>query len=85
MELEADRRNWVAAPIILAQASQVNAVVPFAMTPTSGMKMRVTYRSHLGGLTVDGVASMPGVFTMDSSGQGQAAVLNYNAATDTYS
>ena len=86
VEVEVSVGLWVAAPIILAQANQVNAVVPFNMTPASGMKMRVTYSGvPSADFTVDGVSSAPGIFTMDSSGQGQAAVLNYNASTATYS
>jgi uncharacterized protein (TIGR03437 family) len=86
VEVEVSTGSWVAAPIILAQAGQVNAVVPFNMTPASGMKMRATYNGVTSATyTVDGVSADPGVFTVDSSGRGQAAVLNYNSQNATYS
>ena len=86
VQVEVSTGSWVSAPIILAQANQVNAVVPFNMTPASGMKVRVIYNGVTSATyTVDGVSADPGVFTIDSSGRGQAAVLNYNSVTGTYS
>ena len=86
VEVEVSAGSWVAAPIILAQAGQVNAVVPFSTTASSGRKIRVTCNGVVSSTyTVDGQDSAPGIFTMDSSGRGQAAVLNYNSSTGTYS
>ena len=85
VELEVTAGQWVAMPIIMAEAGQVNAVVPFNMTPATGMNMRVTYNGVVSAnYTVDSASSMPGIFTMDASGQGQAAVLNYIASTNSY-
>jgi uncharacterized protein (TIGR03437 family) len=72
--------TWVAAPIIFAQANQVNAVAPFALTSASGQCLRVTYNSIPStAVTFDGVTANPGLFTIDSSGRGQAAAFNYDA------
>ena len=77
---------WVAAPIIFAQANQINCVSPFSLIPGASSNMRVTYN----GLTsqpyaINVVVAEPGLFTTDSSGRGQAAALNYNASTGLYS
>jgi len=86
VEFEVTTGNWVAAPIIFAQASQLNVVAPFNMTPASGMKLRVTYNAvQSSPCTFNGANTNPGVFTIDSIGVGQAAVLNYNATTGAYS
>jgi uncharacterized protein (TIGR03437 family) len=86
VEVEVSSGHWVAAPLILAQASQVDAVVPFNMTPASGMKIRVTYSGVTStSYTVDGLDTAPGLFAVDSSGRGQAAVLNFDATTGAYS
>jgi uncharacterized protein (TIGR03437 family) len=48
--------------------------------------MRVTYNSLSSTpLTFDVVAANPGLFTIDSSGRGQAAALNYDATKLAYS
>jgi uncharacterized protein (TIGR03437 family) len=86
VQVEVSAGTWVSAPLMLAQANQVNAVIPFNMTPASGMNMRVTYNGVTSATyTVDGVSADPGIFTIDSSGKGQAAVLNFNSVTGTYS
>ncbi len=72
--------TWVAAPIIFAQANQINAVAPFALTSAAGQCLRVTYNSIAStAVTFDGVAANPGLFTVDSSGRGQTAAFNYDA------
>lgn len=69
-----------AAPIIFAQANQINAVAPFALTSASGQCLLVTYNSVASPLVAfDRVTANPGLFTIDSSGRGQAAAFNYDA------
>jgi uncharacterized protein (TIGR03437 family) len=86
VEVEVTTGAWAALPIIFAQANQINAVTRFAMTPAAGRRLRVTYNSLTSSVFVfDAVAADPGVFTINSSGRGQAAVLNYNATTGAYS
>ena len=86
VEVEVTTGVWVALPIIFAQANQINAVTRFAMTPATGRRLRVTYNSLTSSVFVfDAVAADPGVFTINSSGRGQAAALNYNATTGAYS
>ncbi|MCX6638760.1 MAG: hypothetical protein NT090_27210 [Acidobacteria bacterium] len=69
-----------AAPIIFAQANQINAVAPFALTSASGQCLLVTYNGISSPLVAfDRVTANPGLFTIDSSGRGQAAAFNYDA------
>jgi uncharacterized protein (TIGR03437 family) len=77
---------WVPAPIIFAQANQINCQVPFSIPTGTDLKMRVTYNALISAdFLYDGVAADPGIFTVDSSGRGQAAALNYDPNTTTYS
>ncbi len=77
---------WTAAPIIFAQANQINCVAPFALTTGTGRGLRVKYNTLPSSVfAFDAVAAAPGIFTIDASGRGQAAVLNYNATTQAYS
>jgi uncharacterized protein (TIGR03437 family) len=86
VEFELAPTVWTAAPLIFVQANQVNAVVPFAATAAGTLNMRVTYNALVSTVTTLAVeAANPGIFTLDSSGRGQSAALNYNAATGTYS
>jgi uncharacterized protein (TIGR03437 family) len=73
-------RVWfddIAAPILYASAGQVDAIAPYSIAGKSGTSVRVEY---LGGSSpavgVSVVAAEPGIFTLDGSGSGSAAVLN---------
>jgi uncharacterized protein (TIGR03437 family) len=85
-EVDPATNTWQAAPLLYAQDGQVNAVVPFNMNPVPGMAVRVTYNGVTSDpFTVNGAPSDIAIFTVDASGQGQAAVLNYDSTTQTYS
>lgn len=85
VEFETAPGTWTAAPIIFAQANQVNAVAPFALA-AGNQRLRVRYNGiDSTPFAFTGVASEPGIFTTDSSGRGQAAALNFNATTGAYS
>ncbi len=78
--------TWIAAPIIFAQANQVNAVAPFALTAGANKHLRVRYNGiNSASFTYTGVTAEPGIFTTDASGRGQAAALNYDSTTGAYS
>jgi uncharacterized protein (TIGR03437 family) len=86
VEFETAPNTWTPAPIIFAQANQVNAVAPFALTAGANKLLRVRYNNlNSASFTYTGVSAEPGIFTTDSSGRGQAAALNYNATTGAYS
>src|ERR1017187_7490641 len=75
-----DTRVWfdgIAAPLAYAVSGQVCAVVPYAVAGWKTTQVVVEYqgvRSPAVELTV--VPSAPALFTLDSTGQGQAAMLN---------
>jgi uncharacterized protein (TIGR03437 family) len=66
------------APVIYTSATQVAAVVPFAITGQS-VPVFVQYQNQTSAPVSVAVASaVPGIFTTDSSGQGQAVAFNQN-------
>jgi uncharacterized protein (TIGR03437 family) len=72
--------DGVPAPVLYASAGQVSAVVPFAVASASATTIQV----EANGLASDPInASVfdaaPGIFTRDSSGQGQAAAQNQDS------
>ncbi len=74
--------TWVAAPLIFIQANQINCQAPFTIPIGTDLNMRVTYNAIVSSnFKYDGVAADPGLFTVDSSGRGQAAALNYADST----
>jgi hypothetical protein len=91
VEFEQPAGTWVSAPLIYASDRQVTAVVPFSLVPlvppATGINVEVTYN----GVTstsvatspskVNVVATDPAIFTVDASGQGQAAILNVDSVT----
>jgi uncharacterized protein (TIGR03437 family) len=77
------------APILYTSANQISCIAPYDLTTDVGLaavELVVTYNSIAASvpLMVNIVAADPGVFSMDSSGAGQGAILNYNAATLDY-
>ena len=71
-----------AAPVLYTSLSQVNAIVPFEVLPGGRLGQAVTtievinngIESAAWGVRV--TPSVPGIFTLNQSGQGPAAVLN---------
>ena len=68
--------DGIPAPLLWVQSSQINTVVPFAIqTPFTAMTIErngVTY----GPWKLPVAPAVPGIFTIGSSGNGQAAVFN---------
>ena len=76
-----------AAPILYTSATQASCIVPFALSAKIGnsVNLVLTYNSVASAsFPVNVVAADPGMFTIDASGTGQGAILNYNAATTDY-
>jgi uncharacterized protein (TIGR03437 family) len=73
--------NGIAAPMIYTWATQVAAVVPYGITGTTA-QVTVTYQNQTSAaIPVSIVPSAPGIFTLDSTGQGQAAAINQDGVT----
>ncbi len=78
--------NGIAAPMIYAVDGQVSAIVPFSVVPDSRADVvveRQGQRSPPVSIYVD--RSAPGLFTLDSSGTGPAAVLNVDPVSGSVS
>jgi uncharacterized protein (TIGR03437 family) len=79
--------NGVAAPMVYASAGQVAAVAPFALQGQSSTQVQVSYFGTISNtMTLPVVGSLPGIFSSDSSGAGEGAILNednsVNSATN---
>src|ERR1039457_2295027 len=74
------------APFIYVSAKQISAMVPFGVTVKSSTQIQVAYQSSTSDLFQKPITpSAPGIFTTDSSGQGQAAVTNADGSYNTSS
>ena len=68
--------NGIAAPILYTSATQVSAIVPYAMTGTRA-QVTVTYQGKASGMfPVDVAPSSPSLFTFNQTGAGQATAVN---------
>lgn len=69
--------NGYPAPLLYVSANQINAVVPFEVAGQQNALVQVTSAgTALSSVSVPIVDNAPGVFTLDGSGGGQAAVIN---------
>jgi len=69
--------DGVAAPILYAQTSQVNAITPFGLAGRSSTDVTVEFQGvRSRAFSVPVADSSPALFTVDSSGRGQGAILN---------
>jgi uncharacterized protein (TIGR03437 family) len=74
--------NGIAAPMIYALSGQVSAVVPYEMAQYSTVNVVVEYAGNASApFPVKVVAAVPGVFTSNTSGSGQAAIFNLADST----
>jgi uncharacterized protein (TIGR03437 family) len=69
--------NGIPAPMIYAGSGQVSAVVPYEMAPISNPSVWIVYAGEISSAyQLNSVATAPGLFTANSSGSGQGAILN---------
>jgi uncharacterized protein (TIGR03437 family) len=77
-----------AATILYTSANQVSCIAPYRLVGDIGgaaVNLVLTYNSVASApFPVNIVATDPGVFSMDASGAGQGAILNYNSTTLDY-
>lgn len=66
----------IPAPLLYVQASQINAVVPYTLTPGAPVDAVIEYQSRTAKVTLDVVPARFSLFTADASGSGHAAALN---------
>jgi uncharacterized protein (TIGR03437 family) len=69
--------NGEAAPLIYTRADQVAVIVPNAVAGQGSVQVQVKYQGDsTPTFSITTADTAPGLFTLDESGQGQAAVLN---------
>ncbi len=71
--------DGIAAPLLYASTNQINLIVPYEIAGRSSVQVRVETNGIPGdAFTLTVRDASPGLFTTDSSGQGQAAAVNEN-------
>jgi uncharacterized protein (TIGR03437 family) len=77
--------DGIPAPVLYAGANQINAVVPYGVGSAS-TQMTVQFNGQsYGPIAMPVAAAVPGIFTLDDSGHGQAAVLNQDGTLNSIS
>jgi hypothetical protein len=75
--------DGVAAPLLYVSAGQINAVVPYALNNKTTTNVQVSVNGIASSIRAFQVApSAPGIFTVDASGSGQAAVINQDGTVN---
>ncbi len=75
--------NGIDAPVLYASATQVAAIVPYAVTGMSA-QVTVAYQGETSAaFTVQVALSAPGIFTLNETGAGQAAAINLDGTVNT--
>jgi len=76
--------NGAAAPLVYTRADQVAAIVPDGVEGQDSIHVQVSYKGQSTPAFSTSVANTaPGLFTLDQSGQGQAAILNQDNSINT--
>jgi uncharacterized protein (TIGR03437 family) len=73
------------APILFLSGNQVNVVAPYSLAGKTTTTVRIVWAGAFSKtLELDVVAADPALLTLEQTGTGQAAVLNWEADTQTY-
>lgn len=74
--------NGTNGPLLYASATQVSAIVPYSMPIGGAANVAVTYQGQTftTSSAIPIVATVPGIFTANSTGIGQAAAVNQNGS-----
>jgi uncharacterized protein (TIGR03437 family) len=74
------------APILYTSNLQVNALVPFELANKTSTVLQVSYGGETSaGFTLPVVAAEPGLFSTNSNGKGQGAILNQDTSLNSAS
>jgi uncharacterized protein (TIGR03437 family) len=74
------------APLIYVSAKQISAMVPYGVAGKSSTQIQVVFQGNTSDSFQKPIApSAPGLFTSDSSGQGQVAMTNSDGSYNTSS
>ncbi len=78
--------DGIAAPMIYAVAGQVSAIVPYGVFGKSSVQIQVSYQGQLSNSVAMTIAAVaPGIFTSESSGKGQGAIVNQDGTINSES
>jgi uncharacterized protein (TIGR03437 family) len=78
--------DGVAAPIIYTSSTQVSVVVPYEVAGKTSTQVQVVYQNQSSNTVAEPVtAVVPGIFTADSSGHGQGAIVNQDGTINSSS
>jgi uncharacterized protein (TIGR03437 family) len=73
--------DGVAAPLIYVSSAQVSAIVPYAVAAVANTQIQVEYKGVKSSpVTLSVAAAVPAIFTADSSGKSQGAILNQDSS-----
>lgn len=76
--------NGTPAPLIYASANQLALIVPYSISGSTASIVATFGTLSSAAYSVAVAPVNPGVYTVAASGQGQAALLNFNATTGDY-
>jgi len=77
--------NGIPAPLLYVSENQINAIVPFALAGQQPCSVQIVNQGvRLPAITLPVADSAIGIFTLDSSGAGQAAALNQDGTVNDY-
>jgi uncharacterized protein (TIGR03437 family) len=69
--------DGIPAPLVYASSGQTTAIVPYSVAGKSSTQMVVTYQGRQSSpVTIPVAAAAPALFSADSSGKGNGAILN---------
>ena len=71
-------------PMVYVSQNQISVQVPYEVTIGANKAVVVTNGTQTANTTVTTAATAPGIFTVNGSGTGQAAALNYDSTTQAY-
>jgi uncharacterized protein (TIGR03437 family) len=78
--------NGIPAPLLYVSHTQSSAIVPYAMAGQSSVDVQVEFAGERSpAVSVPVLASRPGIFSLDGSGRGQAAILNEDGSLNSRS
>jgi uncharacterized protein (TIGR03437 family) len=78
--------NGVNAPLVYVSASQINAIVPYEVAAQGMATILVNYQGkQMASQTLPVVVTAPGIFTANSSGTGEASVINQDGTVNSAS
>lgn len=73
------------SPILYLSQNQITVQVPYESTQGTGKAIQISNGTSLATGAVDINPTAPGIFTLDGSGTGQIAALNFGVISQTYS